>query len=149
RVDGDDELRVADARRVLDLAADARGDVDLGLHFLAGEPDPVLVGEPAQVRREGTRAAHLAAHRGGEVEGELQVVLRLEAAARADDDRGRFEVHARVLARLLAGDLDLALPDLTGELRDLALRASIGGERLEEARGERRDGDVRLRDLGG
>ena len=52
-----------------------RDDVELGLDLLAREADPVLVGEPAEVRREGAAAADLPAKRLREVEGELQVEI--------------------------------------------------------------------------
>src|SRR5262245_14716118 len=95
-VDRDDRARGAHAGEVLDRAADADGDVELGRDDLAGLADLLAVRAPARVDDGARRAdrGDAGAERGDEFLDQLEVLRLLEPAAAGHDDPGFLQRHA-------------------------------------------------------
>src|SRR5919201_1777812 len=103
-VDRDDVLRVLHAHLVLDGAGDARGEVELGRHRLAGLADLAGVGEPARVHN-GARRGDRATEGAGQLLELLEALGLAEAAAAGDEHLGVLDVDvgAALLAALHHG----------------------------------------------
>src|SRR5690606_21460049 len=91
-VDRHDRAGVLDAGQVLDRAADADGDVQVGGDDLAGLADLQFVGNVAGVDR-GARGADGGAELVGEVEDDLEVFFGTDAAATGDHALGALQVR--------------------------------------------------------
>src|SRR2546425_1480659 len=104
-VDRDDHLRILHARQVLDRAADAGGDVQLGRDDLAGLADLPVVRGVARVDRGAActeRGAELVRERGEYL---VELVARAERTPTGDDDLRRGEFGPIVLRDLAADEV--------------------------------------------
>src|SRR5450432_84537 len=97
---------------VLNSPADPERKIQLGRNGLAGGADLAVHGEPAVVA-DGAGGGEFSAEGGGELLGEVDVFLFLDAAAHGDDDFGLGEVDSlfgflepvfRVIAGWVEGD---------------------------------------------
>ena len=101
-VDGDDDLGILHAGKMLDGAGNADRDIEIGRHHLAGLADLPVVRGVAGIDR-GARGAHGGAELVGDrldVFGE--VLRRAERAPARDDDPGRGQLRPVALGDLLA-----------------------------------------------
>lgn len=134
-VDGDDELALLHAGKVLDGAADAAGHVEGGAHGLAGLAHLAAGVHDAGVDH-GAAAGDFAAELFGQGLELGEAVLGAYAAATADEDFGLADVGDGLLFldgldELHAGDLLLVEAHL--KVDDLALAALVGGHFLHDA----------------
>src|SRR5579883_1074070 len=131
-VDGDDDLRILHAGKVLNGAGDADRDVELRRHDLAGLADLVIVRHETGIDR-GARGADGGAELVGDAFEQAEIVARLHAAAAGDDDSRARQLRPLRFRQLGADIFRKAGRTGTGRAFDGGA-AALGGRRRKAGR---------------